>query len=131
RGRSDYYLNTEIYRKILYFFNVIVSHQFGIVYFIVGLIGISFLGMYINLHFVRKVSTLSLSTQFFISLKILLIGICCILPVFVLSIFTQFDPLPNLIISFFLFLLFFASALYFFQLELVRETVHKLKKLKN
>lgn len=121
KGRSDFYLNTEIYRKVLYFLNIIISHQFGIFYFLYGLIFISVIGMIINLIYAKKASNLSIMVQVIISLKIFFICSISMIPSLSIINVISFTPIIEFIGGVLLFLSMVGFFLILFRYSIVND----------
>jgi len=62
RGKSKEFLRLEIYKKIIQSFNFYVLFEFGMDYFLYGLVLVSFLGVGLNILFAKKEIELSFFT---------------------------------------------------------------------
>jgi O-antigen/teichoic acid export membrane protein len=63
KGRSDLFLKLEIYKKILIIISIILTIPFGIKFLIIGQIVCSFISLYLNTYYTKKLIDYGFFTQ--------------------------------------------------------------------
>jgi teichuronic acid exporter len=118
-GRSDYFLITEVIRKVLYVTSIIISYRFGVIGLIIGLIVVSFIGMFVNLYYSNKQSGFSYFSQIKDSFLFLIIGLVAVFIPWLYKDEIQMMLFFKLILAALLFCVFYLTLTYFSKVQLV------------
>lgn len=98
KGKSNTFLKVEIYKKVLGVMALIVGLQFGLMGLVISLTAVSFMWVFINMHFCGKLIHFSLFEQLRTVLPLMLIGLTSgLLSYYVYSMITELT-LNNFII---------------------------------
>jgi O-antigen/teichoic acid export membrane protein len=97
KGRSDKFLHLEIIKKILLVIGIAVGFQFGIVGILLGILGISLIGVLFNLYYAGNVSGYYLKNQLIDMLPVLALSGFYLIILYVSKLF--FIPFTNNILG--------------------------------
>jgi len=129
KGRSDWYLKLEIYKKILGVSIILCTVQFGLIYMIIGEILNSILAIFINTYYTRRLVGISLKEQIKLILPSLILSMtmfCCIL--FITNIIS--NMFISLIVSILLGVSYYILGSYIFNFSEINEVKYMLSKNK-
>lgn len=93
KGRSDKFLHLEIIKKILLVIGIAVGFQFGIVGILLGILGISIIGVFFNLYYAGNVSGYYLKNQLIDMVPVLALSGIYLIILYVSKLF--FIPFTN------------------------------------
>lgn len=75
KGKSNTFLKVEIYKKILGVLSLVIGFQFGLMGLVISLTAVSFMWVFINMHFCGKLIHFSLFEQLRTILPLMLTGL--------------------------------------------------------